>query len=250
MRAAPRPVVLVHGARTSASQWDRQVPSLRAAGHRVITPEMPGHGARRGEPFTLAAALAAITEAIETAAGPERRAVHLVGSSLGGMLAIQAAAEIEDRELLASLVVVGASAQPTARTAWLYGLAITATDLLPGTRERGSGGPPPALAAVLGRAGARAYVRGGRAGTDVVPPAMSAVASLDLLGALSSISAPVTILNPRVDQFRLHERAFADAAPRGRLEVLGYGTHLVNLGRSERFTPDLLRILARTERSI
>ena len=38
------------------------------------------------------------------------------------------------------------------------------------------------------------------------------------------------------------------AAPQGRLELLPYGNHMLNLVRAERFTPDLLRVLARAER--
>ena len=64
--ARPWPVVLVHGTRTSHSQWDPQVPALRAAGHHVLAPDLPGHGARRGEPFTLEAAQAVIEGAART----------------------------------------------------------------------------------------------------------------------------------------------------------------------------------------
>ena len=58
----------------------------------------------------------------------------------------------------------------------------------------------------------------------------------------------VTFLHGRGDQLRLQERSFVAAAPRGRLELLPYGNHMVNLVRPERFTPDLLCVLARAER--
>lgn len=91
----PWPVVLIHGTRTSHSQWDLQLPSLRAAGHRVLTPDLPGHGSRRDEPFTLQEALATIEQAVRRSHAGSGLPVHLVGSSLGGMLAMRAAAEIE-----------------------------------------------------------------------------------------------------------------------------------------------------------
>lgn len=238
-------VVLVHGTRTSSSQWDRQVPSLLAAGYTVVVPDLPGHGARRAEPFTLEAAIQTITDAIGAAAalsGPEAdtRRVHLVGSSLGGMLAIHAAATRPPA--LASLIACGCAVQPTALTARLYGALLEFTDRLPG----GADGSSRVFPLLLGREGARAYLRGGRAESAVVAPAFRAVASLDLRQDLARTEVPVTFLHGRFDQLRLQESAFAAAAHHGYLEVLPYGTHLVNLNRPERFTADLLRVLART----
>ncbi|MFI8777534.1 alpha/beta fold hydrolase [Brachybacterium paraconglomeratum] len=256
--ARPWPVVLVHGTRTSHSQWDPQVPALRAAGHHVLAPDLPGHGARRGESFTLEAAQSVIEGAARTAHEATALPVHLVGSSLGGMLAIRSAARLgaADRAdagtdwagaspVLGSLVACGAAVQPTPLTARLYARLITATDLLPAMRSGSEAFP---FTWLLGRDGARAYLRGGRADIDVVAPAFAAVASLDLRGELSRIPVPVTFLHGRFEQLRLHERSFAAAAPQGRLELLPYGNHMLNLVRAERFTPDLLRVLARAER--
>ncbi|MGY5763595.1 alpha/beta fold hydrolase [Brachybacterium sp. DNPG3] len=261
----PAAVVLVHGTRLSHSQWDLQAPSLRMAGYEVVTPDLPGHGARQDETFTLDGAIATIRAAIdEAAARVDRRAegsdgpegsygsagsvghdlamaptVHLVGSSLGGFLALHAAAEAPAR--LASLTLCGAAVQPTPSAARAYGHAIMLLDRMPGHRD-GSGGLLPFL---LGDAGTRALVRGGRASTAVVAPAMEAVGSLDLLADLHRVEVPVTWLHGRFDQLRLHERRFAAAAADGRLETLAYGSHLVNLADARRFTPDLLRVLGR-----
>lgn len=242
--AAPWPVVLVHGTRTSHSQWDRQLPALRAAGHRVLTPDLPGHGARRGEPFALDPAVTTILAAVRAAAGERGAPVHLVGSSLGGMLAIRAAALLTHEVAcpLGSLTVCGGAVQPTPATARAYGRLIRLTDLLPGT------GDGRFFHLLLGADGARAYLRGGRAGAGVVAPAMEAVASLDLLAELRRVRVPVTFLHGRFDQLRLQERAFAQAPAHGRLELLPYGTHLVNLTAPRRFNAELLRVLARAER--
>ena len=233
------PVVLVHGTRTSATQWDRQLPSLGAAGHRPHAIDLPGHGTRRREPFDLVPALETIAAAVRGAPSP----VHLVGSSLGGMLAIHAAAR--GLENLASLTVCGGAVQPTPLSARLYGAMIELADHLPGVSAEGRGW---LFTWILGPEGAHAYLRGGRADASVVRPSMEAVASLDLLGDLRRIPVPVTFLHGRLDQLRLQERQFAAAAPDGRLEVLPYGTHMVNLNRPERFTADLLRVLGRIER--
>lgn len=243
---APWPVVLVHGTRTSHSQWDLQLPFLRAAGHPVSTPDLPGHGTRGDQPFTLGAATSTILTAVRRAHQETFLPVHLVGSSLGGLLAIHAAAHRGlDAGVLGSLVPCGAALQPSPLLARRYGQLMGASDLLPGARD-GEIGPP--LTWLLGRNGARAYLRGGRAEISVVDPAFAAVASLDLRADLRLIDVPVTFLHGRRDQLRLHERSFAAAAPRGRIDLLPYGNHMVNLTRPGRFAVDLLRVLAHSER--
>ncbi|WP_010534293.1 alpha/beta fold hydrolase [Brachybacterium squillarum] len=217
-------VVLVHGTRTSSRQWDPQVPGLRAAGYRVIAPDLPGHGTRTAEPFTLRAAADAIAEAVASAG---YRPTHLVGTSLGGMLAIHVAANRTLPQLV-SLIAAGAAVQPGPRSAALYGKMLAGLDRAPRTRH--------------------AHLLGARSGPEVIAPAMRAVAALDLRADLARIDVPVIILSPRFDQLRVQERAFAAAAPQGRLEVLPYGTHLVNLSRPRRFTRDLVRLLGELDR--
>lgn len=239
------PLVLIHGTRTSSTQWNRQLPLIEAAGRRWIAPDLPGHGTRQVEPFTLSESVATMARALAQAQDFGHGRPHLVGSSLGAMLAIHAAAEHPD--LVASLVVCGGSVQPTASTARLYGNLMGLVDRLPGAsaaRTRRS------FDRLLGVAGADAYFGGGRAGVQVIEPAMKAVASLDLRADLARIQVPVTLLNGRYDQLRLHARSFARAAPLGRLRTLPYGTHLVNLTQPERFTADLLRVIDEAERRV
>lgn len=237
---SPWPVVLVHGSRTSRSQWDLQLPGLRAAGHEVLTPDLPGHGTRRAEPFLLEAALTGIEDAL--AAAPGQGPVHLVGSSLGGLLAIAVAGRRPAR--LGSLTACGAAVRPSPLTARLYAALIAATDRLPGA---GADADPRLLRLLLGADGARAYLRGGRADLETVGAALRAVGPLDPLRDLHRTQAPVTFLHGRFDQLRLHERSLTAAAAHGRLVVLPYGTHLVNLTRPGRYTADLLRVLSRAE---
>lgn len=222
-------VVLVHGLRTSSSMWDLQVERLGRRGWRCITPDLPGHGDRKDEEFSGAAAIETIHEALE--AGVADGPAHLVGCSLGGMLAIHAAALRPD--LVRSLVAAACSTQPGRRGAALYGKVVTWFD---------RAGEKP-LRRVLGPTGADAYLRKGRAGFDAIAAGVRAVAEFDLRSDLARIDAPVTILNGHLDQFRGQERRFARAAPRGRLVVLGYGTHMVNLTHPGPYTDTLERLL-------
>jgi pimeloyl-ACP methyl ester carboxylesterase len=98
------PLVLLHGAGEFAGLWLRVLPGL-AAGHRVVAPDLPGHGASAAPPGPLGAdrMLAWLDELVErTCPTPPT----LVGRGLGGALAARFAAAHGDR--LARLVLVGA----------------------------------------------------------------------------------------------------------------------------------------------
>jgi len=91
-------IMLVHGACHASWCWDRAVPMLRQAGHRVVTPDLPGRG-DRGKPgwrWTLKAYADAIIEDARQTGGP----VIAVGHSMGGPVisaAAQAAPELFER---------------------------------------------------------------------------------------------------------------------------------------------------------
>ncbi len=86
--------VLVHGAWHGAWAWDEVTPLLEAAGHRVITVDLPRS--------TLAANVETIRAAVESADEP----VILVGHSAGGMWVTQTAEEVPEQ--IARLVYVAA----------------------------------------------------------------------------------------------------------------------------------------------
>ena len=99
--------MFLHGTRLTRAQW---LPQLRRLSdrYRCIAVDLPGHGARRGEPFTMAGASDAVVAAIEAEA-PAGRAV-IVGLSLGGYVAIETAERCPER--VAGLVLAGCSAEP------------------------------------------------------------------------------------------------------------------------------------------
>ena len=64
-RAVTQSIVLIHAIRSSRTMWKGQVRRLRERGYQVIAPDLPGHGRRRGEPFTLEGARATLDHAVD-----------------------------------------------------------------------------------------------------------------------------------------------------------------------------------------
>jgi pimeloyl-ACP methyl ester carboxylesterase len=96
------PVVLLHGASEFAACWMRVLPDLVRT-HRVVAPDLPGHGASAvtGDPPDAGRVAAWLGQLIERAC-PSPPA--LVGHGLGGAIAARFAADQGDR--VARLVLV------------------------------------------------------------------------------------------------------------------------------------------------
>jgi pimeloyl-ACP methyl ester carboxylesterase len=107
------PVLLVHGLGSSQEDWGPQVLAFQTE-HHVIRYDQRGHGAsaRAGSPFTmvdLARDAAALIRALDV--GP----CHVVGLSLGGMVAFELA--LAEPKLVRSLVIVNSGPEVVPRTA-------------------------------------------------------------------------------------------------------------------------------------
>lgn len=231
--ACPTPVVLLHGARVSRTMWRPQLEALERAGRTALAIDLPGHGRRIGERFSVAASLEAIAAAVDELGG---RAV-VVGLSLGGYLGIAHAARRPDQ--VAGLVAAGCSSVPDqpATTAWL--LAVRGFARLP---DRGAWLNQRLVDTALPPEGALAVAEGGFA-LDVMVDLLTAVRRTDPLADLARIRCPVWLVNGQWDHFRFQERAFCQAAPDARLITVRGATHLVSVVRPVAFTRVLLEAL-------
>lgn len=68
--AAPA-LVLLHGSVVTHVIWRPQIEGLGSRFH-IVTPDLPGHGARRDIPFSFGAATTAVANLIRTDAGGRR----------------------------------------------------------------------------------------------------------------------------------------------------------------------------------
>jgi len=96
-------VVFIHGALNDHSVWTLLARWVAHHGHRVLAVDLPGHGRSEGPPLASVQALADWVLALLDAAGVER--AHLVGHSMGSLIALEAAARAPTRA--SSLVMVG-----------------------------------------------------------------------------------------------------------------------------------------------
>jgi pimeloyl-ACP methyl ester carboxylesterase len=98
---APSPIVLLHGATSSARAWEPVLPTLSAK-YRVFTPTLAGH---RGGPLLPAAPAGVVSRIVDAACQQLDEAAidtaHLVGNSLGGWVALELARRGRARSVLA-----------------------------------------------------------------------------------------------------------------------------------------------------
>ncbi|WP_350346826.1 alpha/beta hydrolase [Agromyces sp. G08B096] len=247
-------VVLVHGIRTSATMWRNQLAVLAAHDLDVQAVDLPAHGPRIGESFSVDAAVETIDAALNPPAmdgasgadaGSQADAAIprlLVGLSLGGYLSIAYAARRPHG--LDGLVAASCGTRPR-------GLAIAGyrrlADLIGRLPDRGRGLNDAMVRAFLPPAAAEDVIAGGVA-LDVMGPALAAVGELDVEQDLSRITCPVWLVNGRFDHFRAEERRMLRAARDARLVIVPGATHLVSLVQPEAFTAAILGAVAELER--
>ena len=230
-------MVLVHGLRTSATMWRGQVLALEASGHEAIAVDLPGHGSRMSERFTLDGAVHTIAEAVERAQHP----VLLCGFSLGGYTSIHYAGL--KRQPIVGLLAASCGTQPYRVALDSWRLAARVIHRFP---DRGRGLNDWAVrAAVRDPELADDVLRGGVA-LDVMDDALRELRQLHPLASLAAIEQPIWLVNGSFDHFRLQERRYLAAARDARLIHIPGATHMVSLTRPAAFNRILLDALAST----
>ncbi len=98
---ADRTVVLVHGSGGTGRKWSAQLAGID--GHRLIAPDLPGHGQSEGEARGSVAEYREFVSNFVTALGVKRFVIG--GHSLGGAIALDFA--LTSQDLMDGIILVG-----------------------------------------------------------------------------------------------------------------------------------------------
>ena len=246
-------LVLLHGTRRTRAVWGRQVDGLSDA-FRIITVDLPGHGALADVPFRLRDA-ADLVSAVIDVAGNGRAIV--VGQSLGGYVGMDLAARRPDQ--VAGLVLADATGEPRSiarrapRTVGAY-LLVAAAERVRRPAARAPARSVEAASAASASAGdasprdADGRVTRGSNGDSNDEPATNGWlfkgGTRALVSALQEVfkprlaayPGPVLIINGEDDDlFRHAEQEFLAAAVDGRIVVIPGCGHEVNEDQPEAF---------------
>lgn len=241
---AERTVLLLHGLGASGLSWQPQVPALAAAGYRVLAPDMRGFGLSSYPGQTgiteMAYDVAQLLQRV--AAGP----VHVVGLSMGGIVALQLA--LEHPTLVHRLVLANTSARlrPWRLDGWVfyalrYALIYLLTQRAQARLVARRTFPRPdqeelrqAFAAQILQANPYAY-RG----------ALRALAFFNVLDSLAKIQAPALVVTGEHDRTIPPEvqRLLVDGIANARQVVIPGAGHGVSADQPEQFNRVLLDFL-------
>lgn len=240
-------LVLIHGATLNGEMWAPVRRHLDRS-FRVLTPDLPGHGSRRNEPFTMSGAVQTVQAAVRSVAPAP---VVLVGDSLGGYTALSSAAAVPT-EQLRGLVVGGCTANLEGFRTMLHFNAkvlLFKTLLAVFGEEKLARSSEAKVRKMFAENGVHAEdadrILDAGQSYKVFEQAVDALRGVDYYGKLAAIQQPVLMLNGDKDHVMLRQEArFLKAGPHvsgQRFEC----AHGVSLLRGAEFADALTRFVKR-----
>lgn len=227
-------LILVHGATGNRRMWDPVRRALEPR-YRILTPDLPGHGVRQSERFTLDGAVSTVVEAARSVAPA---AVVVGGDSLGGYVSMAAARALAPSQLK-GLVLSGCTMNFEGVALIPFKIKTFFNKLLLATlgQERLLGERFVREAAKLGLESrdARAVLEGGL-NMHAFPDCVAALTGVDFVAKAGAIRQPMLFLNGSKDRDMMRQQArFQAAAPQARFHVFEGAGHGVSLLRSAEF---------------
>ena len=255
---AGEPLVLVHGAGTSSAIWHRVMPRL-AAERRVVAPDLPGYGGSpaAGPGFALEEVADGLAAGLDEAGVPAP--YDLVGHSMGGAIAILAAARHPERVRRLVLVApAGLAALPRVAAGLLGAVAAPFARRAPHARHAAGGQRAVRRLALAGvaRDGARVPAANARAvlassaGATRIGPGLASAATADLRATLAGVQTPLGLgvgeHDPVIPPRRIE--VIRRARPDVELRIVPDTAHAPMLERPDAFCAALEAVLAQLAR--
>jgi pimeloyl-ACP methyl ester carboxylesterase len=227
-------IVFLHGTRLTRSAWAGQLDALSDE-FRTIAIDLPAHGTRADEAFTLEGAADLVGATIRDHAAGGRAVI--VGLSLGGYVAMVLAAR--NPECVRGLVLAGATAEPVGARSIPYRALAEILDRFDGPALR-------ALNAWFFRnrypASIAEPIVAGGFWSDGGAHALRTLFGQRFAPRLAAYPGPTLILNGEWDLlFRMSADRFAAAAKDARRVRLPGALHLSNLDRPDAFNAAVRR---------
>jgi pimeloyl-ACP methyl ester carboxylesterase len=232
--AALPAVVLLHGAGFDRTAWAMHSRWFAHRGFAVLAPDLPGHGWSRGPALTTIGEMADWTIALLDAVGAQT--AHLIGHSMGSLIALDAAGRHPAR--VTALTLIGTAATMTVGPDLLKAAEADDQDAIDMVSIWGLG-----FRAELGGCLAPGlWMHGGaqttlqRCAPGVLFLDLSACnAYADALGAAASINVPTTLILGEKDMMTPAKagKALASAIPHARTVVLQGAGHMLMAERPD-----------------
>lgn len=243
------PLLLVHGLGSSVRDWEYQVPLLSRS-HRIIALDVRGHG-RSGKPHEaysiaqFAADVAALIEHLKL------DKVHLVGISMGGMIAFQLA--VDRPELLHSLTIVNSTPEVRAKSLgdwWQLGKRWALSRLLSlETIGKGLGRilfPRPEQAELRQKIEQRWPQNDKRA----YLASLDAIIGWSVWEHLGNITCPTLVVSGDRDYTPVaHKERYVGLLPDARLVVIEQSRHATPMDQPDQFNTTLLSFIGSVEKT-
>lgn len=243
------PVLLLHGLGSCGADWAPQLPVL-SAGHTVVTLDLRGHGKsdKPPGPYSMPVFARDAARLLESlACGP----AHIVGISLGGMIAFQLAVDVP--AIVRSLVIVnsGPAVVPRCFREWLmlrarfWALRFVGLPRL--ARKIAQVNLPEP-----GQEARRRELEARLAGNDPAAyrATMEAIVGWSVDDRIGTIAAPALIVGGDMDYTPVAQKeAYAARMPHARVQVIGHSRHVTPLDQTERFNRALLEFLRSVEQA-
>ncbi|MFQ5399591.1 MAG: alpha/beta fold hydrolase [Anaerolineae bacterium] len=248
-RGRGRPLLLLHGLGSSVRDWELQMPVFSRQ-YRVIAVDMRGHGrsAKPKGPYSLPMFAADTAEFIRRLA---LAPVHVVGISMGGMIALQLA--VDAPELLKSMALVNCGPELVPRT-FKEKLQVQQRMLITrimGMRRMGEFLAPRLFPkpdqATLRQLIAERWAKNDR---RAYLASLRALVGWSVAAQLSQIACPTLVVAAEEDYTPITvKEAYAAEMPNARLHVIEDSRHATPIDQPEQFNQVVLAFLAQVDGS-